>query len=193
MSCWPLPQQLLPVSAAGSGRRCCSGNIILDFANPAGLRPRRICLFTGRVVPGSGIVAAVGLRPKRSENRCFYGMNPLSHGLRRASSPERGSLSCFWKKTKSSPLGKDFPRSGEDGKAKKGNSWQSRKALPERVQSSTGSSFMPNNFSESRGSRCCNWRTYSSTTGSGSAFVTIPNRIPLFQSRTNTCSRFGLR
>ena len=22
-SCWPLPQQLLPVSAAGSGRRCC--------------------------------------------------------------------------------------------------------------------------------------------------------------------------
>ena len=23
-SCWPLPQQLLPVSAAGGGRRCCS-------------------------------------------------------------------------------------------------------------------------------------------------------------------------
>ena len=88
-----------------------SRKIILDFANPAGLRPRRICLFTGRVVPGSGIVAAVGLRPKRSENRCFYGMNPLR---------------------------------------------QSRKASPERVQSSTGSSFMPNNFSESRGSRCCN-------------------------------------
>ena len=88
-----------------------SRKIILDFANPAGLRPRRICLFTGRVVPGSGIVAAVGLRPKRSENRCFYGMNPLR---------------------------------------------QSRKALIERVQSSTGPSFMPNNFSESRGSRCCN-------------------------------------
>ena len=59
----------------------------------------------------AGIVAAVGLRPKRSESRCFYGMNPLR---------------------------------------------QSRKALTERVQSSTGSSFMPNNFSESRGSRCCN-------------------------------------
>ena len=59
--------------ALGINRR----KIILDFANPAGLRPRRICLFTGRVVPGSGIVAAVGLRPKRSENRCFYGMDPL--------------------------------------------------------------------------------------------------------------------
>ena len=155
MSCWPLPQQLLPVSAAGSGRRCCSGNIILDFANPAGLRPRRICLFTGRVVPGSGIVAAVGLRPKRSENRCFYGMNPLSLAFARQL-PRKGELIVLLEKTKSSPLGKDFPRSGEDGKAKKGNSWQSRKALPERVHSSTGSSFMPNNFSESRGSRCCN-------------------------------------
>ena len=25
-SCWPQPQQLLPVSAAGSGRRCCCSN-----------------------------------------------------------------------------------------------------------------------------------------------------------------------
>ena len=32
-----------------------SRKIILDFANPAGLRPRRICFFTGRVVTGSGI------------------------------------------------------------------------------------------------------------------------------------------
>ena len=29
---WPLPQQLLPVSAAGGGRRRCSGKIILNFA-----------------------------------------------------------------------------------------------------------------------------------------------------------------
>ena len=28
-SCWPLPQQLLPVSATGGGRRRCSGRIIL--------------------------------------------------------------------------------------------------------------------------------------------------------------------
>jgi hypothetical protein len=27
-SCWPLPQQLLPVSATGGGRRRCSGKII---------------------------------------------------------------------------------------------------------------------------------------------------------------------
>ena len=36
-SCWPLPQQLLPVSAAGGGRRRCtlaifSGKIIFNFA-----------------------------------------------------------------------------------------------------------------------------------------------------------------
>ena len=31
-SCWPQPQQLLPVSAAGSGRRCCTGAFL-----PAGL------------------------------------------------------------------------------------------------------------------------------------------------------------
>ena len=31
-SCWPQPQQLLPVSAAGSGRRCCTGAFF-----PAGL------------------------------------------------------------------------------------------------------------------------------------------------------------
>ena len=27
-SCWPLPQQLLPVSATGGGRRCCTLRII---------------------------------------------------------------------------------------------------------------------------------------------------------------------
>ena len=32
-----------------------SRKIILDFANPAGLRPRRICFFTGEGVTGSGI------------------------------------------------------------------------------------------------------------------------------------------
>ena len=36
-SCWPLPQQLLPVSATGGGRRRCaldifSGRIIYNFA-----------------------------------------------------------------------------------------------------------------------------------------------------------------
>ena len=31
-SCWPQPQQLLPASAAGSGRRCCTGAFL-----PAGL------------------------------------------------------------------------------------------------------------------------------------------------------------
>ena len=43
-SCWPLPQQLLPVSTAGDGRRCCtlaifSGKLFLirDSETPAGV------------------------------------------------------------------------------------------------------------------------------------------------------------
>ena len=63
-----------------------SGKIILDFANPAGLRPRRICFFTGEGVTGNCISrewplqgtasAAVGLRPKRSKSNAFYGNAP---------------------------------------------------------------------------------------------------------------------
>ena len=52
-SCWPLPQQLLPVSAAGGGRRRCtlaifSGRILFNFASPKRLRSFRRCLFTER-------------------------------------------------------------------------------------------------------------------------------------------------
>ena len=52
-SCWPLPQQLLPVSATGGGRRRCtlaiiSGKIIFNRAMPERLRTLRHCIFTGR-------------------------------------------------------------------------------------------------------------------------------------------------
>ena len=43
-SCWPLPQQLLPVSATGGGRRRCSGKNIL-FVVPKRLRAFRNYLF----------------------------------------------------------------------------------------------------------------------------------------------------
>jgi hypothetical protein len=46
-SCWPLPQQLLPVSAAGGGRRCCSGRIILNFGVQKRLRAFLYPFFTG--------------------------------------------------------------------------------------------------------------------------------------------------
>ena len=47
-----------------------SRRIILDFANPAGLRPRRICFFTGRVVTGNCIC---GCRPlaKAQQIKCL--------------------------------------------------------------------------------------------------------------------------
>ena len=48
-SCWPLPQQLLPVSAAGGGRRRCSGKIIYNFGIPERLRTLRYSIFTGGV------------------------------------------------------------------------------------------------------------------------------------------------
>ena len=62
-SCWPLPQQLLPVSATGGGRRRCtlamfSGKIILYFAILENLRIFQNCLFTGGVVEGNGICSA---------------------------------------------------------------------------------------------------------------------------------------
>ena len=37
-SCWPQPQQLLPASAAGSGRRCCTGLLLRRLQ-----RRRRSC------------------------------------------------------------------------------------------------------------------------------------------------------
>ena len=49
-SCWPLPQQLLPVSATGGGRRCCSGRIFLFWGSekPAGFSEP---LFHGQRTP----------------------------------------------------------------------------------------------------------------------------------------------
>ena len=51
-SCWPLPQQLLPVSATGGGRRRCalrifSGNIILNFGFLKSLRTFQKPFFHG--------------------------------------------------------------------------------------------------------------------------------------------------
>ena len=45
-SCWPQPQQLLPVSAAGSGRRCCTGAFL-----PAGLFGRSMLFESTLAVP----------------------------------------------------------------------------------------------------------------------------------------------
>ena len=63
-SCWPLPQQLLPVSAAGGGRRRCtlrinSGKNILNFAFGAtAFAERSKRIYTGGVVAANGICSA---------------------------------------------------------------------------------------------------------------------------------------
>ena len=98
-SCWPLPQQLLPVSAAGGGRRRCtllifSGRIILIFGIAERLRTLRYPIFTGGVVKANGICSAAFCE---------------SAALRLASSPSQAL-------TRQIPLfvtfGDIFPRSG---------------------------------------------------------------------------------
>ena len=49
-SCWPQPQQLLPVSAAGSGRRCCTGAFF-----PAGLFGGSMLFESTRLASGKVI------------------------------------------------------------------------------------------------------------------------------------------
>ena len=49
-SCWPQPQQLLPVSAAGSGRRCCTGAFL-----PAGLFGGSMLFESTRLASGEVI------------------------------------------------------------------------------------------------------------------------------------------
>ena len=49
-SCWPQPQQLLPVSATGSGRRCCTGAFL-----PAGLFGGSMLFESTRLASGKVI------------------------------------------------------------------------------------------------------------------------------------------
>ena len=50
-SCWPQPQQLLPASAAGSGRRCCTGAFL-----PAGLFGGSMLFESTRLASGKVII-----------------------------------------------------------------------------------------------------------------------------------------
>ena len=75
-SCWPLPQQLLPVSAAGGGRRRCAlaisrGRIIFNRAMPERLRTLRHCIFTGGVVMVNSICSAAFCESAALRKKCF--------------------------------------------------------------------------------------------------------------------------
>ena len=83
-SCWPLPQQLLPVSATGGGRRRCSGRIILIFGIAERLRTLRYPIFTGGVVMANGIYSACFLRKRR---RCGES-SPTQHSKAVRHSPD---------------------------------------------------------------------------------------------------------
>ena len=107
-SCWPLPQQLLPVSATGGGRRRCtlgifSGKNIYNFAILENLRIFQNCLFTGGVVEENSICsaafcesAALGDTNSLRLTACAlsvtaYAVPPLPKGEARAR-PEASSL-----------------------------------------------------------------------------------------------------
>ena len=90
-SCWPLPQQLLPVSATGGGRRRCtlgifSGKNIYNFAILENLRIFQNCLFTGGVVTESSICSAAFC-----ESAALRETNPLRLTAF-ASSPKGGAF-----------------------------------------------------------------------------------------------------
>ena len=67
-SCRPLPQQLLPASAAGGGRRCCTFFSLLRFRVAAGpsLRPRLVKMCLERPCGCAAMKAPVGLSSRRA-------------------------------------------------------------------------------------------------------------------------------
>ena len=82
-SCWPLPQQLLPVSATGGGRRRCtlhifSGKNIFNRAMPERLRTLRHCIFTGGVVEENGICSAAFCESAALRERLYLVFTTLS-------------------------------------------------------------------------------------------------------------------
>ena len=94
-SCWPLPQQLLPVSAAGGGRRRCtlaifSGKIIYNFGIAERLRALRYPIFTGGVVEGNGICNAAFCESAALREKALLGasgLNSLSQSLTALTAP----------------------------------------------------------------------------------------------------------
>ena len=85
-SCWPLPQQLLPVSATGGGRRCCtlrifSGKIIFNRAMPERLRTLRHGIFTGRGRNGKRQLPRLLPAEAAALRESFCWLNSLSQNL----------------------------------------------------------------------------------------------------------------
>ena len=115
-SCWPLPQQLLPVSAAGGGRRRCtlaifSGIIIFNFASPKRLRSFRRCFFTERGRTGKRHLCQKAQKNGEADSFrqtlrvCHLplgGRQPSPSSLRDATSPERGRFIASDRKAKGS-------------------------------------------------------------------------------------------
>ena len=86
-SCWPQPQQLLPVSAAGSGRRCCTGAFprrTIRRVDAVRIHPpslREGYYKTETPVPGSdtGVLGGRGwIRTTEAEKQQIYSLSPLA-------------------------------------------------------------------------------------------------------------------
>ena len=100
-SCWPLPQQRLPVSATGGGRRrCCASSaeelFIISRLSRSAERSKRI--FTGGVVAANGICSAACCASAALRGKVFAEFQraePSQSSLRDASSPEGGALSAL--------------------------------------------------------------------------------------------------
>ena len=86
-SCWPQPQQLLPVSAAGSGRRCCTGAFprrTIRRVDAVRIHPPSLWEGYYKIetpVPGSdtGVLGGRGwIRTTEAEKQQIYSLSPLA-------------------------------------------------------------------------------------------------------------------
>ena len=87
-SCWPQPQQLLPVSAAGSGRRCCTGafprrtirRVVVVRIHPCSPFSRQIkqkLQYPVRIL--ESLVEITGIEPVTSCMPCKRSPEPRTH------------------------------------------------------------------------------------------------------------------
>ena len=118
-SCWPQPQQLLPASAAGSGRRCCTGAFLPAglFGGPYELRLPLFLQPLGRALKKRSAAPASPpcfRRRRRSAPLLFESTRPVSLALQQNKNLSVLSyVEVFWwarvdyasRAAKNSPLG----------------------------------------------------------------------------------------
>ena len=117
-SCWPQPQQLLPVSAAGSDRRCCCSNPPLRSFYTADKTETPVPGSDTGVLGGRGWIARAAHLKKPL--RGFFAAGTDGGGRCCSNPPATIPLICFYKT--------ETPAPGSDTGVLGGRGWMSRAA-----------------------------------------------------------------